>query len=249
MTLLIGAGVFVITFCSGLLGLALNRALPESHRSDQSKDVVRLVQAFIASIATLVLSLLIASANDHYQEQAEGATTLAADMIVLDGALAHAGPGAAAARDALRGMLRVAIESRLLESRTASGVIDPTQMDAFYNAVAALPVGNAAQHAAQLQALSLAGRLVQARATLLVRDAADRMQWPFLAVLVAWISVMFLAMGLFVRVNTMIVLALGVGGLAVSGAIFLILELEQPHSGLLHISDRPLRFALQEISR
>ena len=44
-----------------------------------------------------------------------------------------------------------------------------------------------------------------------------------------------------------IVLAIGAGALAVSGAIFMILELQNAHAGILRISDAPLRFALQQL--
>ncbi len=250
MTLILGAGVFVVTFACGLLGLVLHRALLEDHRSGESKDVVRLIQAFIASIATLVLGLLIASANSHYREQADGASALAADIMVLDGALAHTGPSAAASRTALRHLLRAAIEAHVLEARSdTTAMIDPQHLDAFYNAIAGLQPANAAEHAAQQQALAIASRLVQARTTLLVRDVTDDLQWPFLAVLVSWLALMFLAMGLFVRTNAIIVLAIGAGALAVSGAIFMILELQNAHAGLLRISDAPLRFAFEQLEQ
>jgi len=250
MTLVIAAGVFILTFAFGMLGLVLHRTLLDDHRSGESKDVVRLVQAFIASIATLVLGLLIASANSHYREQAEGASALAADIMVLDGALAHTGPSAAPSRTALRHLVRAAIEARVLEARSdETAMIDPQHLDTFYNAIASLQPANAAEHAAQQQALAIASRLVQARTTLLVRDVTDDLQWPFLAVLVSWIALMFLAMGLFVRPNTIIVLAIGSGALAVSGAIFMILELQNAHAGILRISDAPLRFALEQLEQ
>lgn len=248
MTLVIGAGVFVLTFAFGLLGLLLHRVLLDDHRSDESKDVVRLVQAFIASIATLVLGLLIASANTHYREQADGASALAADIMVLDGALAHAGPTAVPARAALRRLLRAGVEAHERDSdSTTMATVDPQHLDAFYSAIAGLAPVNAAERAAQQQALTIASGLVQARAMLLVRDMTDEVQWPFLAVLVSWITLMFLAMGLFVRTNTIIVLAIGAGALAVSGAIFMILELQNAHAGLLRISDAPLRFVLEQL--
>ena len=74
MTVVVGIGVFVLTLLSGFGGLWLHRRLLDHHRSDESKDVVRLVQALIASMATLVLGLLIASASSHYRTQADGVT-------------------------------------------------------------------------------------------------------------------------------------------------------------------------------
>ncbi|MBR0650935.1 DUF4239 domain-containing protein [Roseomonas terrae] len=248
MTLLVSAGVFVITLVAGLIGLGLHGRLPEHHRGNESKDVVRLVQALIASIATLVLSLLIASASSHFRDQADSVSVLAADILVLDAALAQAGPDADRARSALRGMVAAAVDGHAIDRRFDGTPIEPATMDAFYNAIAALQTTNAAQHAAQQQALGMAGRLVQARATLMVRSLTDGTQWPFLTVLVAWLCILFLAMGLFVRANTMVVLALAAGAIAVAGAIFLILELGDPHAGLLRISDAPLRLALRYLN-
>lgn len=249
MALVIGVAVAALTFVAGLIGLALHRALLDHHRSDQSKDVVRLVQALIASMATLVLGLLIASASSHYRSQEAGVMMLAADIMVLDGALAHAGPDAQPARQALHGMLAAAIAGRVIEAGADAAVVDPATMDAFYNAIAGLETGNAAQHAAQQQALAIASRLVQARALLMVRSVSSQVQWPFLAVLVSWISILFLAMGLFVRANAIVYVALVAGALAVGGAIFLLLELEHGRTGLLRISDEPLRFVLRHIGR
>lgn len=249
MTLLIGAAVFAVTFLAGLCGLAIHRALPEHHRGSESKDVVRLVQALIASIATLVLSLLIASASSHFRAQSDNVSSLAADVIVLDGALAHIGPQADEARGALHRMLEAALEGRSIERRADIAPIDPSRIDAFYNAVAALQTGNPSQRAAQQQALDMAGKLVQARATLMVHSLTDNTQWPFMAVLVAWLAILFLAMGLFVRANTMVVMALSAGAVAIAGAIFLILELDNAHAGMLRVSDAPLRFALEHMRR
>jgi hypothetical protein len=51
------------------------------------------------------------------------------------------------------------------------------------------------------------------------------------------------------RFNATVTVALFVGALSVAGAIFLILELNQPYSGLIQISDKPLRNAIAQIDR
>lgn len=249
MTLLAGAGVFFLTFVASLIGLALHRALPEDHRGGESKDTVRLVQALIASMATLVLGLLIASASTHYRSQAEGVSELAADVIVLDIALAHSGPDADLARRELRGMVQAAVHDHVLQSRQPDRAIDTVRFDAFHDAVARLHPSNPGEAAAQSRALAVASRLVQARVLLMMHDATNDVQWPFLAVLVSWLAMLFLAMGVFAQWNRLIIVALFAGSLAVSGAIFLILELEHPRVGLLRVSDKPLRFALQQLGR
>lgn len=249
MTVLIGFAVFALCLGAGILGLALHRMLPEPHRGTETKDTVRLVQALIASMATLVLGLLIASASAHFRSQAEGVTDLAADLLVLDVALAHVGPAAREARGTLREMVQEAVDAHVLELGRNAPVVDQTRFDAFFGAVARLQPGNEGERAAQARALDMAHRLVQSRAQLMVRDVTDDVQWPFLGVLVSWLALLFLAMGLFVRVNGTIVLAMLSGALAVGGAIFLIIELEHPRTGLLRVSDAPLRFALGRLDR
>ncbi|MEO3470616.1 hypothetical protein AAFN86_02030 [Roseomonas sp. CAU 1739] len=249
MTLLIGFGVFVLCMGAGILGLALHGALPEPHRGTETKDTVRLVQALIASMATLVLGLLIASASAHFRSQAEGVTELAADLLVLDVALAHVGPSAREARGTLRDMVQEAVSAHVLELGRNAPVVDQARFDAFFGAVARLRPGDEGERAAQARALEMAHRLVQSRAQLMVRDVTDDVQWPFLGVLISWLALLFLAMGLFVRINATIVLAMVAGALAVGGAIFLIIELEHPRTGLLRVSDAPLRFALERLDR
>lgn len=55
--------------------------------------------------------------------------------------------------------------------------------------------------------------------------------------------------GLFAPRNATTLLALVVCALAVSSAIFLILELDRPFHGIIQISGDPLRAALQQLGR
>jgi nitric oxide reductase large subunit len=64
---------------------------------------------------------------------------------------------------------------------------------------------------------------------------------------VFWLALLFISFGLFVRPNVTVVVSLFASALAVCGAIFLILEMYQPYSGLIHVSDAPLRAALAQI--
>jgi hypothetical protein len=81
---------------------------------------------------------------------------------------------------------------------------------------------------------------------LMSEQLGDSISWPFLTVLVFWICALFLGFGLFARFNVTVTLALLVGALSVSGAIFLILELSTPYSGFMQLSDAHLRHALTQ---
>ncbi|MDQ6703344.1 MAG: hypothetical protein M3Z96_09710, partial [Pseudomonadota bacterium] len=55
--------IFFWTFAAAVFGMVLAKKLPDDHLSGDSKDVINLVMGLIATMAALVLGLLIASAN------------------------------------------------------------------------------------------------------------------------------------------------------------------------------------------
>ena len=61
--------VFACIFGAALLGLVFRAVLPERHLSADSKDTVRLGMGMIATMAALVLGLLVASAKNFYDTQ------------------------------------------------------------------------------------------------------------------------------------------------------------------------------------
>ena len=59
--------------------------------SADSKDTVRLGLGMIATMAALVLGLLVASAKNFYDTQSSELTQVSADVILLDRVLVHTG--------------------------------------------------------------------------------------------------------------------------------------------------------------
>jgi hypothetical protein len=72
---------------------------------------------------------------------------------------------------------------------------------------------------------------------------------PFLVVLVFWLAIIFASFGLFAPRNATVVATFFVCALSVSGAIFLILELDRSFEGFIQVSSAPLRVALAQISQ
>jgi hypothetical protein len=75
----------------------------------------------------------------------------------------------------------------------------------------------------------------------------DPIPMPFLAVLVFWLTFIFMSFTLFASPSPMVIAALGLFALSASAAIFLILELGHPFSGIMEISSEPLRHALRPL--
>ena len=78
----------------------------------------------------------------------------------------------------------------------------------------------------------------------LFTQSNDAIPAPFLVILILWLAVIFTSFGLFVRPNRIAVVTLFIGELSVASAIFLILEMGQPFSGLMQISSEAPRHAL-----
>lgn len=98
--------VFAFVFGGALLGMMLRAILPEPHLNADSRDVVRLSTGLIATLAALVIGLLIASAQSSFQTQINQIT---ANVILLDNLLARSGPQAQPLRPLLRGGLKILV--------------------------------------------------------------------------------------------------------------------------------------------
>src|SRR5262249_24819789 len=94
--------VFACIFGGALLGLFLRSLLPEHHLNPESKDVVKVGMGLIATMAALVLGLLTGSAKTAFDTQDGELTQMAANVILLDRALANYGPETKNIRDQIR---------------------------------------------------------------------------------------------------------------------------------------------------
>jgi hypothetical protein len=84
---------------------------------------------------------------------------------------------------------------------------------------------------------------------LLFEQSGSSIPVPFLVVVVFWLSMLFVSFGLFAPRNATAFFTLFISALPVAGALFLIMELDHPFSGLIQISSAPLRNALSVLGR
>ena len=230
--------------------MTIRNVLPAHHQDSDTRDVIKLVMGLIATIAALVLSLLIASANGSYDKQESEVQQLGVHIVLLDQMLAHYGPETHDARVRLRQI----VESDLARTWPAVVVVPvdlaapPIHGDDLYEMLTGLVPKSEAQRFAQGRALQLATTMGDTR-RLLSEQAGGSLSWPFFVVLVFWLVALFIGFGLFARRNTTVIAAFFVGALTVAGAIFLILEMHRPYSGLMQISSAPIKDALSQIGK
>lgn len=242
--------IFSCLFGAALLGLLLRTRLPEHHLSSESKDVVKLGMGLLATMAALVLSLLIASAKTSHDTRRTELIYLAANVILLDRLMAHYGPDARAARDVLRTAMSGTLDQMWPPDGAPPRQRNPRAMggEAFYDTIEALSPQGEAQRLVRAEALKIATDIGRTR-WLLFEQAGGSIPLPFLALLVFWIAVIFVSFGLFAPRNTTVIVTLFVCAVSVSGALFLILEWDQPFQGFIQISSGPLRSALATLGQ
>jgi membrane-bound ClpP family serine protease len=111
-----------------------------------------------------------------------------------------------------------------------------------------LSPGNDAQRQLQTQATQIMSDLIHAR-WLVVLQRSSSVSMPLVALLVIWLAVIFAAFGLFSPRNQTVVATLFLSALSVSGAIFLILELNSPLTGFITISNEAMHAAIAHLGQ
>ncbi|MGF6602047.1 uncharacterized membrane protein (DUF485 family) [Paraburkholderia sp. GAS448] len=245
--LVIALIVFVCVFGSALLGLYVRALLPAHHLGEESIGVVKLATGLIATMAALVLGLLISSAKGSFDAVNGELVRNAASVIRLDRVLAHYGPET----QEIRGLLKRSFGQQI--QILASG--DPAQMARLGSAEAVARVedlqrrlddlspATAKKHELQARAIQFADE-IQAVRWLAILQAQGSTPIPLLIALVLWLSIIFGAFGLFAPFNGTVIATLFLGAVSTSGAIFLIEEMNTPLDGLIRLSLSPLRAAL-----
>ena len=239
-------------FGGALLGLWLQGVLPQPHLRDTSKDTVKMVAGMIATLSALVLGLLVASAKSSFDATNSAIIQNGAKIILLDRVLATYGPETKDAREQLRRAVADGIEMFWPEEETVgSGMTAFERANAMEMIQAKLhnltPVTDA-QRKLQSQAEQITGDLLQAR-WLLIEQAQNALPLPFLVGLLFWLTTLHLSFGLFAPRNATVITVLLISALSVSGAIFIILEMNHPLQGMIKVSSAPMHKALEHLGQ
>jgi hypothetical protein len=232
------------------LGTRIRRLLPEHHLGADTKDAVKLAIGLVATMSALVLGLLVSSAKSSYDTTRGEVIQMAAKVAFLDRVLSVYGPEAGAPRIQFRAVVEQIVHQMWSEEEggLAGLAANTSAGDAFYGALQSLSPKDDTQRSLKAQAISLGIELGQLR-TLLVAQSVPSISKPLLVVVIAWLVVILIGFGTVAPPNATAMLSLMVAALSVSGAIFLILELDRPLTGAIQISSEPVRSALIQLPK
>ena len=247
---LISAGCI---FGGALLGMWLHKVLPEHHLDDASKDTIKLGAGLLATLAALVLGLLVSSAKTSFDAMNTGIAQAGAKVLLADHMLADYGPETKDVREQLRQIVASSIDRIWPEEKGRTGGLHAVETldDAgklYKDKLRELTPTNDFQKSRLAQAVQLSDDVLQTR-LLLMEGEQTNLPGIFIVVLIFWLTGLFISFGLFAPSNGVVMTVLLICALSVSSAIFLILEMNRPLDGFIKASNAPLRKAVELIGK
>ena len=246
----IGFIVSGCVFTGAMAGLWLSPLLPHHHRSEATRDAVRLGAGMISILASLVLGLLTASAKARFDNTDQQLRSYAADLIQLDQVLRDYGSAADPIRAQLLRYTDVTVrttwsvqDSQLepLESKSQGEVLERVPEDILH-----LLADDDGQRWLRGRALDLASELIHTRWSVLVGQEGT-FSSVLLGIMVAWITFIFASFGLNAPRNATVVVAFLLCSASIGASVFLIEEMDTPFSGLIMVSPAPMQDALAHL--
>jgi hypothetical protein len=252
-----GADLFSDPVIVGLIALALILAgvyagaesrirLPEHLLTDETKSLVSVSTAVVATVSALVLGLLISNANTTFTKLGGEVTTLSSQLLRLDHLLRRFGPAAEPARRKLLEYAEHKADDLFPESAAPVRLGNPGTYELLQqleDLLLDLKPANPRDQWWVSQALILAGKIGDSR-WLIAQQVGQGTPKAFVALLVFWLALLFASFGLFAPRNWTAAITLMLCAVAVAAAVGMFLELERGLGGLVHISPQPMRQAV-----
>jgi hypothetical protein len=251
-SIIISLITFVFTFAGSLCGLFLRHLLPDHHLSEDARDVVKLGSGLIATVAALVLGLLINSAKNSLDTMSSELTETSTTIVELDQTLASYGSETAELRQLLRKIVVAVLEKigpeNILKEGNTEKIDIAKELLKIQSKLRSMSPKNNAQAILQSLAFQEVKQLTHSR-LLLLEQKKRHISGILLFVLIFWLIVIFVSFGLLARHNRTVIGVLFVLALAVSTAVFILMEMNSPYKGFISVSAAPLRSALEQLGR
>jgi len=251
-SLFVSAIAFCCIFGGALFGLFIQKFLPKHHLSADSKDSVKLGAGLIATMAALVLGLLVGSSKSSFDAVNSEITQGGAKIILLDRILSQYGPQSQSARQILHDTISNAVSqiwgAHADSSQKLTSIEGSKGMEHVGDAIRDLAPVTDAQRSLQNQAMQIQSDIMGAR-WLIVEEQQTALPLPFLVVLIFWLTMLNVTYGLFAPRNRTVVSVLLVCAISVSCSIFLVLEMSHPLTGLIRVSGAPMEKALESLGK
>jgi hypothetical protein len=241
--------VFGLVFGGALVGMWVRRVLPLDHLGSDTKDTMRLAIGLVVTMTSLVLGMLVSSAKTYYDGQKNVVAQMSSDIILLNGLLKGFDPASKDLRAELRSDLDEAIDRIWPKEGSRLSQLKPKDaMQSIYTRVEVLVPKNAAEVGAKTRIVTTVEGLKRTYWLMYLNSEQTTVSMPLLIVVTTWLVTIFMGFGIFAPPNSTMLFTFAVCAIAVSAAIFIIMEMYSPFGGIMKISPVAVRDALSQMA-
>ena len=226
---------------AGLFGAAIHR----SPTQDDINTTVRLVANIFVVMTSLVLGLMLNSAKNTFETDNRNVHALATDLILLDRTMKALGPQADEARRHLTEYVQTSLtEASILEEDSKA----ETLLNAVGASLGAIQVSNDQQVSLWNDARLLYRQIVGQR-WVVIDQSGGTIPTPLIVMLIVWLVVIFASFGYQAPRSRVVASSFVIAALLISAALYLIVDMDSPATGLIKTSNAPFQRALAQFQR
>src|SRR5262249_19607710 len=221
-------------FAGTMFGMFLRSRLPEQHMHEDARDVMKLGIGMIATLAALVLGLLISSAKHTFDTLSSDVRESGLNVVLLDRTMARYGPETKEARDTLRSAVKTVIDEIWGSNKNPAALKNVNgehSIEELHQRISQLSPQTENQRRLHVQALEIIGKIGDQRFLSAQYIGQSSFPMPLLVLLICWLVIIFFGFGLLSSRNSTVVLVLFVCALSAASALLVLLELDQPFGG------------------
>jgi len=250
---LIALIAFACIFGGAMAGFSLQRFLPPHHLSKESLDSVKLGAGLIATMAALILGLLVSSSKGTYDRENVLVNAAAANSISLNQTLKNYGHEADPLREILLDRISrigndIWPENANEKNKSSDVFKQESSILGLTKMISALKSDSPEAQQMKSEALAIATQLNQERWQITV-ESTSKLPMTLVVIPVFWITFLIFVYGVFSPRNFTVIMVLFFCSLSIAGAIFLICEMSMPLDGSIKVPNQPFRTALEIIRR
>ena len=240
--------VAVATLSSALLGIAAQQFLGPSYVAE-ARSMTNSVVGLVATLLAVVVGLLVSTSYALFNSQQTDLETIVRSVARMRFVLRKFDPEAKAASAILHKQI-LQLKARLWSSdgggRARKITHEGVHVD-VHDMLAALdelrPANDEQRHALG-QAREIFGKFIETQGSM-IRSLASRVPNLLLNVVMGWACALFFGYGILAGANLLTLLMAALGSVAIASAIFLILEMSDPYTGLFRVSSADLERLLE----
>lgn len=250
---LIALIAFAFIFGGAMAGFFFQRFLPAHHLNKESLDSVKLGAGLIATMAALILGLLVSSSKGTYDRVNVLINKAAANAINLNQTLKNFGPEADPLRQVLIDRItRIGNDIWPEHAKAATKGSEAIKQESTILGLTKMITGLKADSADAVQmksvALAISAELNEERWQITV-ESTSKLPLTLVAIPVFWITFLIFVYAIFAPRNGTVKTVLFFCSLSIAGAIFLICEMSMPLDGSIKVPKQAFQTALEMMRR